>query len=970
MKAALGLLGAANLASASYFHLPQGTHNNDHPENEAKQRPHHPVAEDLYGDHHTTTTCSTTTHRYWDPEYGHTTTTTTTTPGYEHPPDYGHTTTTTSDWYHEPTPDSYHTTTITTHGGYHEPPPEYHTTTSSHGGYYPPPDDYHTTTTTSSHGGYYPPPDDYHTTTTSSWYHEPSPDPGYHTTTTTTSCSTTTNPYEWWEHTTSRGYGHTTATSPKHYTTTTPKHDSYTTPHTNPPHYTPAPGSFKNACGILSKSYSSAKAAYPTARAVAVHPRDAWDCLYSVPLDKEVTLEFIKEVKKYFEFQSTIHYLKNPPESSLQDPIDLIGGLNHLAELIGTGEIAHHAIFEKSFSQLVQRVHDGHFSWFWSSSQLVVFTGPFTIVSLSKDGIEEPKVYPEDDVYAEGIEHAAWITKIDGYDVEDWLTEWADFSGSQSPDARYNSLFANKDPGSSGRFYNLYGWYPGKNTIKITYSNKTELEYPYQAYATWNSVVDWTGINDGEDFYYKAVLDNTYFSSEHTKLKPKKAKRSSHETSTSAHPEPTISSDTSNTRTPKLVYYNQPYMTHKVGPYVQDLNGIIGGYFLNDTLNTAVLDISSFAAEDSDATYQLEGFQAALYEFFAECKEKKSKKLIIDVRGNGGGLVWLGYELYKQLFPSAPAKSWSRFRSHEAAQIIGEWADLVAPDDIVKEWVEEINNLGWENVNDIRFEKAAAALRSGYSRQNVLDTKGNKPKNAEVYIGPYQKGGDNVSEVVEYNLNFLLGDHPVSGFGDLKNFTSTPQPFKKEDILLLSDGTCASTCTIFAEMIKSEQDGVASLVIGGRPNDASSAHVGGTHGSTVLTFTNLHQTSLNLMQAYPPETQEDKEYYWKYLPLGLPFLYTYAAINFRDAIRLTDKTETPLQFALEPADCRLYFTPKTFFDSITLWDELSKLAWGTGSIYKKCAVGGLKPGEESTEPIPDDDDSDVINWILHGVGLD
>jgi hypothetical protein len=54
----------------------------------------------------------------------------------------------------------------------------------------------------------------------------------------------------------------------------------------------------------------------------------------------------------------------------------------------------------------------------------------------------------------------------------------------------------------------------------------------------------------------------------------------------------------------------------------------------------------------------------------------------------------------------------------------------------------------------------------------------------------------------------------------LSSSTAMPQYFAPKDILLLTDAYCASTCTIFAEELKT-QAGVKSVVIGGRPEYGS-----------------------------------------------------------------------------------------------------------------------------------------------------
>lgn len=58
------------------------------------------------------------------------------------------------------------------------------------------------------------------------------------------------------------------------------------------------------------------------------------------------------------------------------------------------------------------------------------------------------------------------------------------------------------------------------------------------------------------------------------------------------------------------------------------------------------------------------------------------------------------------------------------------------------------------------------------------------------------------------------------------------QPFKAEDIVIVYDGYCASTCTIFSELMR-QQGGVKTIALGGRPNKDIIQAVGGVKGTNV-----------------------------------------------------------------------------------------------------------------------------------------
>lgn len=82
--------------------------------------------------------------------------------------------------------------------------------------------------------------------------------------------------------------------------------------------------------------------------------------------------------------------------------------------------------------------------------------------------------------------------------------------------------------------------------------------------------------------------------------------------------------------------------------------------------------------------------------------------------------------------------------------------------------------------------------------------------------------GDNFTQILRWDMNDPLttsnGTYgfgtDITGYGSRTNFT---QPFATEDIILLYDGFCASTCTLFSTWMK-YQGGVKSVMMGGRPN--------------------------------------------------------------------------------------------------------------------------------------------------------
>lgn len=61
-----------------------------------------------------------------------------------------------------------------------------------------------------------------------------------------------------------------------------------------------------------------------------------------------------------------------------------------------------------------------------------------------------------------------------------------------------------------------------------------------------------------------------------------------------------------------------------------------------------------------------------IQDFLAEAVSRGTKKMMIDVRTNGGGKVFLGYDTFKRFFPSTEIQLQSQYRDHDALNLFGE----------------------------------------------------------------------------------------------------------------------------------------------------------------------------------------------------------------------------------------------------------------------------------------------------------
>jgi len=134
-----------------------------------------------------------------------------------------------------------------------------------------------------------------------------------------------------------------------------------------------------------------------------------------------------------------------------------------------------------------------------------------------------------------------------------------------------------------------------------------------------------------------------------------------------------------------------PLGPHYPDPFVKSYQNYISGYFMNGTDNSdlAVLSVASFNLTDlTDSTE----FLKVSSTFLAKCASAGKKRLIVDVRNNPGGLVYVGYALFQQLFPNVLPYSGVRMRGSDAANALGQIASKIPPSDDTTDLTNSVFN--------------------------------------------------------------------------------------------------------------------------------------------------------------------------------------------------------------------------------------------------------------------------------------
>ncbi|KAK6585749.1 hypothetical protein PZA11_002476 [Diplocarpon coronariae] len=546
--------------------------------------------------------------------------------------------------------------------------------------------------------------------------------------------------------------------------------------------------------------------------------------------------------------------------------------------------------FQEDLYQVFARAHDGHFIYYPDALTKAFEWGrQRSLVSISEDGSSLPVIKLYEDVISSPAT-ASVVTAINGVDASKYVADFI-FTASfnQDADAAYNTMFFEKAfvAGGMGNGYFSGGGriryiYPGPNTT-FAFANGTTLVTQNIAKVKGQ----FSAVTDGASFYTAFCTGPQSPSSE----KSEKGLRAAALNAT-GYPAPVITTGDS----------------------------IVSGYYLEGAGFEDVAVISLLAFE-SDSAIE---FQSVAEQFFARARADGKTKLVIDLSANAGGYILQGYDLFRQLFPGIVQDGYTRWRESDTLQTIAEIfsADSANfdPDTATSDQINEA-----ESFFNYRFD---------------LNLTNQPFPSFASKFGPSVRDGINYTEIARWNLDdplttsndtYGLGTD-VTGYGSRRNFT---QPFEASNIILLLDGYCASTCTLFTTFMRT-QAGVRSIAMGGRPQPGPIQGVGGIKGAQILEWSDILDAAQRALKSNATSPAQAAV-------LGKLTAYpidraSSTGINVRDNILPANLGDgLPAQFVREEADCRMFYTGDMLTDVTALW----KAAAGAAFNGERCVSGGL-----------------------------
>lgn len=383
-----------------------------------------------------------------------------------------------------------------------------------------------------------------------------------------------------------------------------------------------------------------------------------------------------------------------------------MGSLKAVQNNITAGKYKNEYEFQVALFNSFTQAHDGHFDFYPDAlTRAFLFRRQVALVSVSKDGVELPKIYvlskkvrstiltpnltslddTMDSLATGSTFKPSAVTKINGVEASRFVQDQSDpATPFQDKDAAYNAFFMSKASVASGLngFFQAGGpfsfMYPGPTTT-LTFENGTTREYRNEA----SLRASFAGVTDGDTFYKKFCSGPPT-----TTLAPAPTGTPGTNITSSR-----ISS-TSSTPTPVATALGYPQ------PVVIASDGSISGYYLSDPGNTdvAVLSVLTFSPDKPDE------FQAVSQKFTTAAKAAGKKKLVIDVSLNGGGFLFLGYDMFRQFFPQVAQDGFTRFRENPAFLKIGKIISDSIPDNFTKEHSSDELIQSYESFYNYKFD--------------------------------------------------------------------------------------------------------------------------------------------------------------------------------------------------------------------------------------------------------------------------
>lgn len=557
-------------------------------------------------------------------------------------------------------------------------------------------------------------------------------------------------------------------------------------------------------------------------------PEAALECLRNIPFSKTEALDLIDNMRIFTHFVPSQAYYTTDTLPWLELPVFNVNkSIGEIEERAKSGYYKNGYDFWHAIELVYTNFRDGHMAFRPTCGGFAfLYFHEHGIVSVGTESGGDREIWTVEESKNSTVPKLLkQIAKINGLAAVDYLLDLANYLPELTyldPDTRWNALMSEWPSGRTSNRFRSRSYWRGAEAEKLVleYADGTKLNIKWKAnfqrskfpefdstdslvkkicYASDKYVALWAPSASAEEVKknprgakYKELKSATQLS--YIKLQTDEqedatgSKGISEEDATKSkdisEEDATAASGAFTPRTTPLYGYPEP---EDRGP-----NDALVWYLDPDDETVAILHIPTFGVTDIDP------WESFFHSTLEGLHSNGIKKLIVDVSGNGGGNAILGKRSTRMFFPEdfngeGEPDQYAQLRYHPALSKImrGEVDDKFAKEDFFDE--DKFSSLKNENM--------------------TLDE----------LLGPYTN-----KRVNDYFTAMSLYKRDIVTAEDFTNYFDHKNYWKKEDVIIVTNSRCSSTCHNFVELMG--QVGVRSFAFGGRPGYEAMQSVGGTKG--------------------------------------------------------------------------------------------------------------------------------------------
>lgn len=169
--------------------------------------------------------------------------------------------------------------------------------------------------------------------------------------------------------------------------------------------------------------------------------------------------------------------------------------------------------------------------------------------------------------------------------------------------------------------------------------------------------------------------------------------------------------------------------------------------------------------------------------------------------------------------------------------------------------------------------------------------------------------------------------------------------FPPENVVILTDGTCGSTCTLFS-YLAIMQNNVKTVSVGGRPVTGPMQSMGGVEGAQVFDLEDIQRAAAaSIFLATPDQQAKMRQGDTGIIAEGYALVRaatpgSAGAVNGKNAFSHTD-AQTPLQFLNQPANCKFFYTKDMILGPEATWKRAVDAGFNNPNQF--CVDGSQAP---------------------------